>query len=250
MSANGVSQDAQGRWFYMDRFGQKNYTTTTADRPSNSLLHSYDFNPRTGQWESKTNWGNVIGLMAGGAALAPAAVAGLGALAGSGAAAGGAATGGVPLMAGTIPAGFEASMGAAPTAGAGMAKFGLGSLAHFFNSNGGSNAINAAGQLIGGKMQSGANNHAADLQAKAAQQALDFAKQQYADAVKNYAPFLQASQSAVPQLTDFVNQTRPPQGGYPVNGSMVTMRAPTGQMKQVPAQDVPHYEGLGATRMG
>lgn len=128
-------------------------------------------------------------------------------------------------------------------------KFGLGSLAKFFNSSGGSQAIDAAGQLIGGAMQTRGNNHAADVQGRAAQQALDFAKQQYADAVKNYAPFLQASQNALPQLTDFMNQTRPPQGGYPIDGSMVTMRSPTGQVKQIPANDVPHYRGLGAQVM-
>lgn len=122
MAAAGWSQDAQGKWFAIDRFGKRIYSPTTANRPHNTLLKTGAFNTATGDWERKTNWGNIVGLVAGGAALAPAAVAGVGALAAPGAAAGGAGGAGATTagaLAPTIPGSvastaYGAGMFAAP----------------------------------------------------------------------------------------------------------------------------------------
>lgn len=139
--------------------------------------------------------------------------------------------------------------------------FGLGSLAKFFNSPGGTAAVNAGTNLAGGAMQAHAQGKASNVQAQYAQQALDFAKQQYADAIKNFAPYMQASQGATAKLTDFLNQSRPSSMGAPTSGTpgmslgamapggggqMVTLKAPTGQVKQVPAAQAQHYIDLGA----
>lgn len=180
----------------------------------------------------------------------------------------GALTGGTGSLAalgsgGTAASGLDADIAstlAVPgTQGAGM-KFGLGSLAKFFNSPGGTAAVNAGTNLAGGAMQAHAQGQAANTQARYAEQALAFAKQQYADAIKNFAPYMQASQGATAKLTDFLNQSRPPSMGAPTSGTpgmnlgamapgggqLVTLKAPTGQIKQVPAEQAQHYLDLGA----
>lgn len=75
--------------------------------------------------------------------------------------------------------------------------------------------------------QTQAANHAADLQYQASQQALDFQKQQYNTSQQQQAPFLQAGQTAIGQLS----------AGTAPGGSFVTpysgqFTAPTGLTEQ------------------
>lgn len=185
--------------------------------------------------------------------LVPAGVAGIfgyGALSGLGAFGGGAAAGGGGAVAPSAAqlAALETTNAVVPASiGGNVGMFGSGSLANFFNSRSGTAAINAGSQLVGGAMNAHAQGRAADLQAKAAADALAFAKEAYAKAVKDYAPYMEASKAQIPGLNDFLNQTRPPQGGYPVNGQPpVLMRAPTGETKPIPIDQVPHYTARGA----
>lgn len=158
---------------------------------------------------------------------------------------------------------------AAGTGSGGGMQFGLGSLAKFFNSPGGTALVNAGTNLAGGAMQAHAQGKAANVQAQYAQQALDFAKQQYADAIKNFAPYMQASQGATAKLTDFLTQSRPPSLGQPTptsgtpgmplgalaqgGGQAVTLQAPTGETRQFSSSDprVAHFlQQPGVQRVG
>lgn len=75
--------------------------------------------------------------------------------------------------------------------------------------------------------QTAAANHAADLQYKASQDALDFQKQQYDTTQKQIAPWLQAGQGALQQLT---SGTAP--GGSLLTPYSGTFTAPTGLTEQ------------------
>lgn len=171
---------------------------------------------------------------------------------------GGIAPGMVTNTAPSLGAGFES--------GAGM-KFGLGTLAKVFDSRGGTAAIDAAGQLLGGKMQANAYGKAADVQAQAAREALDFAKQQYALAIQQHAPFLQASQDAVGRLSNLpAPQVSHGQYGntvapYPQmtmtdlaprsQSQGVTLKAPSGEVRQFAPNDpqIQSYLQRGAQRV-
>ncbi len=148
--------------------------------------------------------------------------------------------------------------------------------------------LGATGQVIGAK----AANHAADTQAKAAQEALDFAKAQKAKQEAAYAPFGALGQQAVGMLPGLARQaptqgppapytTQPratapmpqqPQGapmsmmggvgamapamggqmapGQPMQQPMVTLAAPDGSQKQVPASQAPYFISRGAEQVG
>lgn len=136
--------------------------------------------------------------------------------------------------------------------------------------------IPAAAGLVGTKMQVDAQKRASDIEAQAAQQALDWQKQQYATRQNQLAPAIGVGNAATVKLGELMG-IRTPEGGYraetqidrggvpvqqPSNmGSsgatgatapggqptdMVPMRAPSGMVKMVSAAEVPHYQQLGA----
>jgi len=88
-------------------------------------------------------------------------------------------------------------------------------------------AISASSAGKAADTQSAAANHAADLQYQASQQALDFQKQQYNTTQQQIAPWLQAGQGALGQLTA---GTQP--GGNLVTPYSGTFTAPTGLTEQ------------------
>lgn len=93
---------------------------------------------------------------------------------------------------------------------------------------------NAAGNAA--DTQANAANHAADLQKQQADEALAFQKQQYSDTQKNEAPFIQAGQGAVTNLSQLM------QAGQNGTGALApwtsTFQAPT----DVTEQNDPGYK--------
>lgn len=195
-------------------------------------------------------------------ALTSGGAAGAGA-AGAGSAAGGAAAG----TAGAAGAGAGAGVsGAALGAGAASAAPSLWSkIAGPLIST----AVPAAAGLIGTKMQVDANQKASDAEAKAAQDALDWQKQQYGVRQEQLAPTIGVGNAARVRLGELMGLAAPeggwhapaatqptaPQGVIPPAGqtpatpappTLVTMKAPNGQVAQVPSDQVPHYQQQGA----
>lgn len=153
-----------------------------------------------------------------------------------------------------------------------MAGFGSGVLGKVFDTRGGVAAIQGGLGLLGSKMQANSSDHAAAVEAKAAADALAFAKEQYAKAEAQFAPYLQAGQGALARMQDLASQSELARTGYgpqtpmlpprpaaptlstpggPVgqSGAMVTLRAPNGQTKQVPANQAQHYIAQGAQQV-
>lgn len=69
--------------------------------------------------------------------------------------------------------------------------------------------IGAAGSLAAGSEQAGAAKNAAQLQYQSQQQALDFQKQQWQTQQQNIAPWLQAGQGAIGQLSQLAGNFQP-----------------------------------------
>lgn len=202
----------------------------------------------------------IMGLMGYGALTG-----GTGTIAGLRAASGGLQPG---LITNTAPSLGEA---VAPT-GASM-KFGLGSLAKFFDSRGGTAAIDAGANLLGSRMQIGAANRAADIQSQYANRALDWSQQQYGRARDEYGAWLNGGEvaqlgallKALPQTpqtfsprgpqTMTMNQMRSAGSGQTpgaaANGPMVTLQAPTGETEQFAANDprIQQHLDRGARRV-
>ena len=90
--------------------------------------------------------------------------------------------------------------------------------------------IGAAGSIISSGQQAGAAKNAAQLQYLAQQQALDFQKQQWAQQQQNIAPWLQAGQGALGNLSWLMGVTppgtqyspNPTGGGYSAAPGMTT----------------------------
>lgn len=116
-----------------------------------------------------------------------------------------------------IGTGTAALIGTVASAGAGVA--------------GSAIASHSAGKAADAQTQ--AANHAADLQYQASQQALDFQKQQYNTSQQQIAPWLQAGQGALAQLT---SGTAP--GGSLVTPYSGTFTAPT----DITMQNDPGYQ--------
>lgn len=102
--------DNLGKSYVTDPWGKKRYLTSVDDAKANGsdgLLSNKEFNADTGDWDTKINWGNIIGLgtagVIGGSALAGAA----GAMAAPGGA--GAGTTGSGTIAAGMPAGSAAT---------------------------------------------------------------------------------------------------------------------------------------------
>lgn len=116
---------------------------------------------------------------------------------------------------------------------------------------------------VGTALAAHAASKAANQEAQAAQQALDFEKQRYADAQANFGPYIKTGQQAVTTLGNFMMPANGPAptadnligrfNGTQVanmqnNGSrMVTLKAPTGEVRQVPDFQVPGFLAHGAT---
>lgn len=113
--------DNLGKSYVTDPWGKKRYLTSVDDAKANGsdgLLSNKEFNADTGNWDTKINWGNIIGLgtagVIGGSALAGAM--------GAGAGAGGASSAAAPSMAplaGSAPAIGAGEIGVTSTAGLG-----------------------------------------------------------------------------------------------------------------------------------
>ncbi len=131
--------------------------------------------------------------------------------------------------------------------------------------------------LAGASKSAGAAEHAADLQAKATQEALDFTKAQKAKQEAAAAPYLSLGQMATQNLPGAVRPmptqgppspyTTQPQATRPMPMSamgqpsapplggiqqqpMVMLEAPNGARKSVPANQADAYIQRGAKRVG
>lgn len=188
---------------------------------------------------------------------------------------------GLPVTAGLGTAGATAA-GVAGAAGAGAGAAGAGAagaaaakglpswLAPVLTG-----VVPAVGSLVGASIQSNANTDAAKIQADSVQKALDFEKQQYADLTGRLAPYVAAGTTSTdrmsqllglparPQTTATAPPTRGPSvanyGGpspaaapaqAPTAPAMITIQAPNGQTKQVPASEQQHWESVGAKVLG
>lgn len=146
--------------------------------------------------------------------------------------------------------------------------------------------ISGATSLVGAHMASNASKNAAKTQADAAKQgmqyaqqttnqALPFYNQALAQSQQNLSPYVSMGPAALSSLGQMNGPTgqplvpqgslslgqlgqpqqAPPQmspmGGPPaMGGRMVTLRAPNGQQRQVPASMVDHFVKQGATVIG
>lgn len=119
---NAVQTDGEGKTFVIDPWGKKVYNTSVERQKSeggSGLFSNSEFNPDTGNYDRKINWGNIIGVgtagVIGGSALAGAM--------GAGAAAAPAAAGGTPEIGVTSTAGLG---GFTPTTMTGIGAKGAG----------------------------------------------------------------------------------------------------------------------------
>lgn len=226
---------------------------------------------------SRTGRNLKIAAIAGGVALGGLGLAGIGPLsalhgvvAGGAGAAGGAggAAGATGAATGTA-AGTAAGTTAAKVAGTAIAS----KTPSLWSKIAGplvETAVPAVAGVVGTKMQVDAQKRAADMEAQAAQQALDWQKEQYAQRQRQLAPAIGVGNAATVKLGELMGirtpeggygpQTQVDRGGVPVQSpaqmgttaaqpapvEMVPMRAPNKQVKMVPASEVAHYESLGA----
>lgn len=184
---------------------------------------------------------------------------------------------GLPVTAGLGTAGATAA-GVASAAGAGAGAAGAGAaaakglpswLAPVLTG-----VVPAVGSLVGASIQSNANTDAEKIRAEGVQKALDFEKQQYADLTGRLAPYVAAGTTSTdrmaqllglparPQTTATAPPTRGPAvanyGGpapaapasAPAAQPLITIQAPNGQTKQVPASEQQHWESVGAKVLG
>lgn len=214
-------------------------------------------------FQRNMDWVMPLALIGGG--LTAGALAGGGAGVATGAGATGAATGAGSASVPALTAGFPSAAAITPAA----------ATPSLWSKIAGpliSTGIPAATGLIGTKMQVDANKAASDATAKAAQDALDWEKQQYGVRQEQLAPTIGVGNAARLRLGDLMG-LQAPEGGYhapavtqpngvavtnappvvPTSGTpapaapqMVTMKAPTGQVSSVPADQVQHYQQLGA----
>lgn len=96
--------------------------------------------------------------------------------------------------------------------------------------------IGAAGSIASGSMQAGAAENAQQLQAQEAQNSLNFQEQEWNTQQQNEAPFLEAGQGAIGNLSQMVNQGNAGQG--PLAPWTGTFSAPTAAQ----AEATPGYQ--------
>lgn len=154
------------------------------------------------KWETWLQLG--LGAGVGGyaaAALAPAAAGGTGATAAGGSATAGSAASGGAVAGGASGAGSAA--GAAATGSTLWSK--IGKVAEV--------AGPIAGQVIGSTISANAQKHAADLEAQAAEQALEWQKQQYGVRQRQLAPAINVGNASTQQLA-YLMGLQPGEGGW------------------------------------
>lgn len=136
--------------------------------------------------------------------------------------------------------------------------------------------ITGAFQYAGAKKQADAAKKAAELQAAAAKEALDYTKGVHNAQVAAFQPYQNVSNQALSALPGAVRgtplagppapyttqsaATRPmasplsamgqPAMQAPTAGAMVLLQAPDGTQKSVPAEQAPMYIARGAKRLG
>jgi hypothetical protein len=192
-----------------------------------------------------------------------------GGTAATGAGVGAAGTGGTLAATSTAPAvgGFAtgtAASGAVPAASAGGSAAGTGGVMGKLGSLGWSNLIGAGTQLGGAYLQSRATGKAAELEAQAQKDALDFLKARDARDYADQAPYRALGANSANSLGHYLGFAPTPEQapipaapgvnvGDPRLGTRqpVTMRYPkTGEVGQVKPQDVAHWQKLGAEIIG
>lgn len=207
-------------------------------------------------------------LPAAAAVVAPYAI---GALAGGGAAAGGAAAGAGAGGVGIGETGATIGLGSLGAKVAPIVKGAAGGLWSKLASPFVTTAITAGTGLLGTKMKVDADKKAAEIEAQAAKEALDWQKGVYAQRQEQLAPAIGVGRGATLALGDLMGiptpaggyHAPPPPGPTPVGSGQtpaaaanasapatpqtVQMRAPTGQVQPVPVDQVEHYKQLGAT---
>lgn len=118
----------------------------------------------------------------------------------------------------------------------------------------------AGASVAGAKMASGAQKDAAKTQAESADKALAVSKQMHEQERADLGPYRSAGQGAVSALArgldveGYPDTTIPGASSVPgqapaVNSGTVKLRAPTGQIADVPADRVDAYLARGAQRV-
>src|SRR5436190_8513926 len=213
------------------------------------------------------------------AGLSSTELAGLGTAAGTAgvtggtAAAGGAGVG--PMIGGTAAADFTGPIAPAVTSGGSSW---LGGVGKFLGSSAGGSAISAGANLAGAAIQSSANTKAAEIAAQTAREALAYEKQRdtyaqqleasrYGDLTSRLTPYISSGQNANARMAQILGLPAPdtaPMGTPPTpmgqtppgtaipqpGGSLVTMKAPDGSIKQIALDQVNHYLARGAQPVG
>lgn len=108
-------------------------------------------------------------------------------------------------------------------------------------------------KLFGAKKSADAAKEAAKIQSASAQQALNLQQQLYGQSRADLDPYRQHGVQGLTALSALMGHPQPapspPVPGVPGQpGALVLLRAPNGQTKQVPADQVNYYLARGATR--
>lgn len=96
----------------------------------------------------------------------------------------------------------------------------------------------------------GFNQQQADLAQSNLVNRRDYSRGQFGSYLNRLQPFSQAGQAATANLSAVLSRALP--ASIPTSGStseMVTLRAPNGQVSQVPAEHADHYIAQGAVRV-
>lgn len=187
----------------------------------------------------------------------------------------------LPIMGAALAGGYALSAAAgagAPAAGittgptleqAGLttaAKTGFSAKSLFSGITGGDLLKTGVG-ITGNVLSANAQKHASDLEAQAADKALAFQKEQYEQQRTDNAPYRQVGASSLAALSQglglpayqappsaptnggtLASLAQPPQAAQTPD-AMVSLRAPNGSVKQVPASQADHFVQLGAQRV-
>lgn len=270
-----VQYDEQGRPYQTTYSGARFYLNDGSQgTPQNSFTTAYQWNPSTGQYDTSMNAGGLGGAIEGAGALAAPLLVGpaLADAFGGGAAAGAGAAGDGVLPSSAI--GGYATPGAVTASGVGDAAAGLVpssaiggySLPSAVLSSGTDAAttggsmsfldslfpdlIKTGGGIIGSIISTHGNTEAAKIAAQAAQQALDFEKQQYAAKQQALSPYGNVGAGAIGALGSAYGLTGAQAPTAASAAKPVLMRAPNGITKVVSSADAAHYQSLGATLLG